>query len=74
MLQITIVDENDKAAVDKQVKSWNGKWVLRHAFVPGSYRATGKSAAGHSFEGKFEVRLDQGTGEKDSQVEIPVKR
>ncbi len=53
---------------------WKGKWVLRHAFVPGSYRATGQSAAGHSFDGKFEVRLDQGTGEKDSQIEIPVKR
>ncbi|MCR9247496.1 MAG: sigma-70 family RNA polymerase sigma factor [bacterium] len=74
LLKVTIKGDNDEVVVDREVKSWQGKWNLRHTFVPGSYRATAKSATGHRFEGRFEVALDLLKNEKGSLVEIPVKR
>lgn len=74
MLHVRVVTERDEVALDTKVKSWNGRWVLRHTFVPGSYRVTSESGAGHAFRGAFAVRLDQGTGENESRIEVPPQR
>ncbi|MFN3240804.1 MAG: sigma-70 family RNA polymerase sigma factor [Planctomycetota bacterium] len=74
MLTVRIVAADDRVVRDQQVKPWRGAWVLRDALEPGSYRVTATSAAGHSFAGTFDVRLDQGTSEQDMTVDVPPKR
>ncbi|MCK5941111.1 MAG: hypothetical protein KAI24_04000, partial [Planctomycetes bacterium] len=74
VLSLRVVHENGAVELEHQQEVHRGAWFVRHTFVPGRYRVTATTPAGHRFEGGFEVILQKDEAEVATEVVVPPRR